>query len=198
MNLFDTLDSKSLYKKEYFTNEIVFKKEDLCSSICLINRGKIALMSNNKIIHIYNSKGIIGLDLIFSHKPFYQFNYLALELTSLTFISKDKLLEEMKKFNTLLVILELYSNKIINLEKHVKLLSYQKDKDKVIHFLLDEYKSKSSTSFVIGLTKVELSNYLNIEKATLSKIISELINDRIIANQNKLYTIIDINYFENY
>lgn len=198
MNIFDSFNQKLIYKKEFLTNEYINKKNDLCSSIYFIKRGKVALLSNGKIISIYNQNSIIGLDIIFSNNPFYKHDYISLELTSTDVISKDGLFEEFKNKESSLKILNYYSNQILELKEHISLLSYKNDKDKVINYLYSEYKNKSSTSFVINMTKAELADYLNIKKNELSNIIKQLINDKIIANQNRLYTIINLNYFLDY
>jgi CRP-like cAMP-binding protein len=196
VEIFDNFDKKSKYKKEFFTNELIFNAHTLCSSICLIKRGKIGLICKNKLIKTYNQYSIIGLDIIFSDNPFYDFDYIALELVSLDFISKDSLFNELKNPIFSLQLLSYYSNKLIECEKYIRLLSYKNEKEKVENYFYNYYKNKSSTSFVIDLTKAELANYLNIEKKVLSKIIKELIDNKIIANQNKLYTIINLDYFE--
>ena len=198
MDIFNIISNEKKYKKEYLTNEIIFTKNDLCSSIFLINSGKIALCKNNKICKIIYKNEIIGLDLIFSNNPFYDYDYKSLELTSLVFISKDVLFNELTNPLFSLSLLNFYSETIKELTYHNSLLSYQNEQERVINFLYLEYKKKNSTSFVIALTKAELSVYLNIDRKNLSKIFSDLINKNIIANQNKLYTLIDLNYFINY
>jgi hypothetical protein len=58
VNIFDSFNQKLIYKKEFLTNEYINKKNDLCSSIYFIKRGKVALLSNGKIISIYNQNSI--------------------------------------------------------------------------------------------------------------------------------------------
>lgn len=191
MNFFAKIPKELIFKKEFLTNEIIFNKNNLCSSICYIKRGKIAKIKGKKIIEVYNQHSIIGIDLIFSSYPFYDENFKALELTSLDLVTKEGLINS----NIILDILEFYSNELLELKEHSFLLSIKSNEDKILYFLLTEYKKKSSTSFVIDMTKSELSNYLNIDKNELSNIICKLINDKIIANKNKLYTLINLEFF---
>lgn len=191
MNFISKIPIKNIYKKEFLNNETIFKSNDLCSSICYIKRGKIAKMNGNTIIEIYNQYNIIGLDIIFSSNPFYEYNYITLELTSVDLILKEHLISS----NVINEILEYNSNQLIQMKEYVKILLCKTNKEKLLFFLYLEYKKRNSTSFIIEMTKAELSNYLNINKNELSKIISELTKSRIIANQNKLYTLIDLNYF---
>ena len=191
MTFIDKIPLNLRFKKEYLTNEIILKKDSLASSICYIKRGKIAKLNENSIIEEYPQYSIIGLDIMFSNIPFYEFDYKALELTSVDLISKDTLLN----LNISLDIFSYLANEIVNLKCHNSLLSYSSNRDKVKNYLYSEYKKRSSTSFVISMTKRELSNFLNIDKEELSNILSYLIKNNIIANQNKLYTLIDLSFF---
>ena len=57
-------------------------------------------------------------------------------------------------------------------------------------------KQLNQTSFLINYTKTELAAFLNVERPSLSYELSRLIKEGIIANQNKLYTIINLNKLE--
>lgn len=192
MNFIDKISRNLICKKEYLNNEIVFKKGDLCSSICYIKRGKIAKTKDKCIIEEYLQYSIIGLDIMFSDYPFYSDNYVALELTSIDLISKELLLDN----NITLDIFKYYSLELLSVKEHNFLLSCKSNKDKVINYLSLEYKKRSSTSFVISMTKAELAYFLNIEKQELSDILSNLIKSNIIANKNRLYTLIDLSFFK--
>ena len=73
---------------------------------------------------------------------------------------------------------------------------YNVSVDYILEIASLEYKKRSSTSFVISMTKAELANFLNIEKQELSDILSNLIKSNIIANKNRLYTLIDLSFFK--
>lgn len=191
MNFIDKIPNDLLIKKEYLNNEIVLKKDNLCSSILYVKRGKIAKMKGNRVIEVYNQYQVVGLDIIFSSNPFYEYNYISLELTSINLISKEILLDP----NLYINILEYFSLQFKNINEHNILLSLKSNKERVINYLYLEYKKRSSSSFVISMTKKELADFLNINSNELTNILSFLIENNIIANKNKLYTLIDLSFF---
>ncbi len=185
-----------LITKEYFRGEKIFLENELCSSIAIIKRGVIKAVQNfedghEKIIRILNPNEIIGLSLIFSSNPFYKASFYCETLSTIQFIDKQDLLYLMEQNNqiksNILSLISDYSNK---LSDHIKLLSYKTIRQKLCAFLYNEYKRTKATSFLILYTKTELASFLNIERPSLSLELSKLIKEGIIANQNKLYTII--------
>lgn len=182
--------------KEYFRGEKIFLENELCSSIAIIKRGVIKAVQNfedghEKIIRILNPNEIIGLSLIFSSNPFYKASFYCETLSTIQFIDKQDLLFLMEQNNqiksNILSLISDYSNK---LSDHIKLLSYKTIRQKLCAFLYNEYKRTKATSFLIQYTKTELASFLNIERPSLSLELSKLVKEGIIANQNKLYTII--------
>ncbi len=198
----ELLKKINIKTKEYLRGEIIYLENDLCDEVAIIKRGNIkASKSYNdgheKIIRLLNQNEIIGLSLIFSSHPYYKATFTSEGLTTVLIINKDDLLYLMD--NSLKIKLNILSNisdQSIRLNDHIKLLSYKTIRQKLCAFLYNEYQTKKATSFLIQYTKTELAAFLNVERPSLSYELSRLINDGIIANQNKLYTIIDINRLE--
>lgn len=211
MNLFNKIDDKTKSEllrlinpitKEYFRGEKIFLEGDLCSSIAIIERGNIIARQSfsdghDKIIKILNNRDCIGLNLIFSSNPYYKATFTAEALSTITLIHKEDLLKLMSLDNQFnLNVLSLISDESIRLNDHIKLLSYKTIREKICYFLYQEYLRLNQTSFLINYTKTELAAFLNVERPSLSYELSRLIKEGIIANQNKLYTIINLNKLE--
>ena len=150
----------------------------------------------NKIYRAINSlinqNEIIGLSLIFSSSPYYKASFYAETLTTITLISKLDLLKMMRENDTIQKnILSLISDYSIEQSNHIRLLSYKTIRQKLCAFLYMQAKEKKATTFLINYTKTELALFLNVERPSLSKELSKLIQEGLIANQNKLYTIIN-------
>lgn len=188
--------------KEYLRGEVIYLENDICNSIAIIKRGNIKATKayndgHEKIIRLLNQNEIIGLSLIFSSHPYYKATFTSEGLTTLLIINKDDLLYLMdNSLNIKLNVLSNISDHSIRLNEHIKLLSYKTIRQKLCAFFYNEYQTKNATSFLIQYTKTELAAFLNVERPSLSYELSKLINENIIANQNKLYTIIDINKLE--
>jgi CRP-like cAMP-binding protein len=201
-------DKKELLKKiniktkEYLRGEAIYLENELCNEIAIIKRGNIKASKayndgHEKIIRLLNQNEIIGLSLLFSSHPYYKATFTSEGLSTLIIINKDDLLYLMdNNLNIKLNVLSYISDHSIRLNEHIKLLSYKTIRQKLCAFLYNEYKTKGATSFLIQYTKTELAAFLNVERPSLSYELSRLINDGIIANQNKLYTIINIEKLE--
>ncbi len=183
--------------KEYFRQELIFEENALCDKIAIIRRGcvkaKIFYQDGHEtVIRILNQNEIIGLSLIFSSSPYYKASFYAETLTTITLISKLDLLKMMKENDTIQKnILSLISDYSIEQSNHIRLLSYKTIRQKLCAFLYMQAKEKKATTFLINYTKTELALFLNVERPSLSKELSKLIQEGLIANQNKLYTIIN-------
>lgn len=175
--------------KEYFRNEVIFKRDSLVSSIAIIKRGAILIKENNKEIKKLEKNAVIGLSLIFSSYPFYDYDYIALSNVSLKIVYKEELLNNNLKDN--LNIMQLLSDYIINVEIHNKMLLTEESK-RLPLFLYLEHQNKNSTSFYIEYSKNDLSKYLGISNQYLTLKLKELKNKNIIKNENKLYQIINL------
>lgn len=208
MNLFyniNDLEKKELLKdinvikKEYFRGECILEEEGLCNSIAIVRRGKINAIKyysdgHGKIIRTLEQNDCIGLNLIFSSNPFYKASFYAESLVTIELITKEDLYKLMLKSKVILSnILEAISNSSIELNDHIKLLAYKTIRERLAYYLYSVYEAKHELTFVIPYTKTELADYINVERPSLSNELSKLINEGIIANKNKLYTILDLN-----
>lgn len=198
--IFNNLDSSTkkqienkITTKEFLRGEILFNINDLITSIAFIKRGSIIVLdSNDKVIASYSQNDIINPSLIFSSNCYYEYKYIIQTISTISFITKTNLISLMKEIPQIsLNILNIISNYNIELQNHLRILSYKTIKEKICAYLLLESKQKKASSFLINYTKTELASYLNVEKHLLSLELQKLIIDGIIANQNKLYTIIN-------
>lgn len=185
--------------KEYLRGEKIFSEHEFCNHISIINRGAVKASQSfqdghDKIIRILNAKEMIGPALIFSSHPVYKASFYAESLTSITLISREDLYILMKESPTVLKnVLALISDYSIQLHEHINLLSYKTIRQRLCAFFYLEGKRKQAATFLISYTKTELAAFLNVERPSLSLELSKLIHEGILANQNKLYTIIDMN-----
>lgn len=171
--------------KEFLRGELIFKKGDLCDFIAIIKRGAIIKKGiiNSEII---NQNEIIGINLLFSSNPFFDSNYYSQALTTIQIITKNEILNNTNTYLNKLA--DSYHKLLI----HNNILLEKNPYLKLCKFLYNEYIKTNSTTFLLKQTKHELANYLAINKNQLTIELQNLIKNNIIANQNKLYTIINI------
>ncbi len=192
------LANKNIITKEYLRGEKIYLEEDLCSSIAIIKRGVVKAIQSfsdghEKIIRILNQNEIIGLSLIFSSLPYYKASFYCETLCTICFIKKEDLIDLMKESEQIQQnVLSYISDFSMKQTNHIRLLSYKTIRQKLCAFFYMEYQSTKAISFVIPYTKTELAAFLNVERPSLSLELSKLIQEGILANQNKLYTILNI------
>ncbi len=185
-------------KQEFLRGECIFEDDSLCSSIALIKRGKINAIKyysdgHGKIIRTLEQNEYIGINLIFSSNPFYKASFYAESLVTIELINKEDLFKLMLRSKIILSnILAAISNYSIVLNDHIKLLAYKTIRERLAYYFYTIYEEKNELTFIIPYTKTELADFLNVERPSLSNELSKLINDGIIANKNKLYTILDL------
>lgn len=176
-----------IIKKEYLRKEQI-NKSNLVSHLIFIKRG--SLIQNN---HIYEAGDIIGLSSLFSSTPFYEGNVYAQTLISIDMITKEDIVFLANSNQTIMLnLLALISDEFRKNQMHLLMLSYLENKKRLCQYFYYEYQINNAKTFLIKYKKKELAQYLLMEPKALSIELNKLINLNIISNQNKLYTILDI------
>jgi CRP-like cAMP-binding protein len=176
-----------IIKKEYLRGDKI-NTSFLVSHLIFIKRGSIR--QNN---HIYSMHNIIGLSSIFSSSPFYEGNIYAETLTSVDLITKEDILFLINSDHKIMLnLLSLISDEFKKNEAHLLMLSHIEYDKRLLHYFYNEYKINNATTFLINYKKKELAQYLLLDAKIFTVELNKLIKSNIISNQNKLYTILDI------
>jgi CRP-like cAMP-binding protein len=65
--------------------------------------------------------------------------------------------------------LELLSNKLLILNKKVKMLSLESIRKKIENFLMEEYKKQGSNIIKVSLSRKEMAEHMGIQRPSLSR-----------------------------
>lgn len=186
MNILDTIKDTSVLKNVNLTkDETLFYEGDKCEYIGVVTKGLLKISSflvNGKEIifnEIYPFQ-IFGNNLIFSTDPYYKGNIIAKEDTALFLIHKEELLTLLKTNDEFLIYyLELQSDFGKDLNGKIKLLSFEKAEDRLMFFLKENGNSYTYSSIS------DLASQLNLQRETLSRLISKLVKNNVIVKENK-------------
>ena len=186
------------FTKRYKKKEIIFSKGDVCEGIAIVLKGEIEAISNAKTIRMLKRNDVIGLSLIFTQSPIYRADFIVESNTAkIQFISKEELRKLMYECPAVSErIVKYISDYSLKQAYHLTILSCKFIRTKICTYLFYEYKKHRTKTFDIRFTKTELASYLNTERPSLSTEISKLCKEGIISNNNKTYSIIDIERFE--
>ena len=182
--IFDLLNEKEKTLTRTFTlqkDEILFHEGDECFSIGIVKKGVISISSYSYqgVEMNYNTileGGIFGNNLLFSSDPFYKGNVISKTLSEVVLIDKVALLNILQN-NPLFLkeYLSIQSNFSKALNNKIKILSFNKARDRFLYYLSshnNDVKYRSITSLAVEL---------NLSREVLSRLISSLKKEGIIS-----------------
>ena len=193
MNIINYLTKAQLNKTKMVQikkGTTLFQEEEKCDSIGIIINGQIEvftyLISGEKVIYnSLNSGEMFGSNLVFSSHPFYRDNVVAMTDCSVCIIDKDTLktlLSQNEEF------LEHYLNSQSDFTKRlnfkIKMLSIPSAKDRLLFAL------ENSKNYTLHFkTVTALAEYLGLARETTSRVITFLLNERLVKYSNKTITL---------
>ena len=193
-NILKTLTLEDLAKIRILSfkkDTILFNEGDECQNISIVKDGKVNIVSytleGKEIIYRQLNEGeMFGNNLIFSSHPHYRGDVVAKSDGILFMIEKDKLLSiMMSNKNFLEAYLSEASNFSIELNKDIKLLTFNNAEDRVLYLLSLsknrlEYNSVTDLAKRLFLTREATSRALH--KLEAEKLIK--IGPKVIVKQN--------------
>ncbi len=177
--------------KSFKKNDVLFRENELCSSIGIVLKGRIDIASysfeGNELIYNSLSAGeIFGNNLIFSTTPKYKGDVIAKEDADIAFINANNLLYLLQSNKSFLKdYLKIQSDFGKKLNYQIKLLSYESAYERF------EYYMFSNEGHIEYKTITALANDLHLKRETLSRLLSDLEKRRLIRRLNKHIYLLD-------
>lgn len=207
MNIFENLSAEEKeivddyitpIEKVYNKGTTIFYEGDGCDYLAIVNEGTVIAKQSfsdghDNIIKVIGKNEYIGINLMYSSFPVYKASFIASTETKITLYSFNDLIHVMKISSIVLKnVLRIISDYAINLNEHIRLLSQKTIKAKICYYLYNEYIKQGRRTFKLNISKTDLAAMLNIERPSLSFEIKKLINEGIIENKNRDYTILSL------
>lgn len=170
-------------------NSILFHENERCEHIGIVLSGSLTISSyslnGREIIYNFIDKDeMFGNNLIFSDKPFFRGNVISNSDSEIFLINKENLLKifaNNKEF--LLKFLSFNAEFTKRLNFQIKLLSLASAEERLTYYL--EENNPLSFKNVSSLAKT-----LHLSRETLSRLLTKLINEKVINRKgNILYLI---------
>lgn len=181
LNKKDLLKTK---KKTYKKDNIIFNENDICSEIGIVVDGEVVIKTytNDGYEIVFNTikkDGMFGNNLIFTKNRRYKGDVIANSDTQILFINKANLLTLLKNNDAFLInYLQKEATTTKDLNNRVKLLSLNSPKSRFLFYL------ESNNGLIKYSSITSLAKELNIQRETLSRLISKLTKDKIITRKN--------------
>lgn len=182
--------------KTYNKGDIVFNENDECKYIGLVINGEItihtsSILYNDFLISKIRDGDLFGVNLLFSDKPFYLGTVEATKATTLKLILKQDYINYVR--DNIESFLSTTSNKYIQLQQRIKILSQKSIREKILFYLVN--RSNLLHSNIIPIPKKEeLAKYLNVERPSLSRELSNLKRDGFIDYDRKTIKLLKGDY----
>ena len=188
MNITDLLsnkEKKTLIIKSLKKDDILFYELDLCECIGIILEGSVNITSyledgKQIIYNIINKDGIFGNNLLFSSNPYFKGDIQANCDTKIALIYKNNLIILLQSNEQFLIeYIKHQSNFAKQLNSRIKLLSIDNAEERFYYYLHENNN-------IINIESVsELSRNLNLQRETVSRLLSKLIKEnKIIKTKN--------------
>ena len=193
-------------ERERFLNEITyktkfFKKEewiaqqgDIVNALYILLKGsvKTEMISNSGTIiniEIINAPNLLAPALLFAASNRFPVDVVALEDCEIILIAKDSIMKLLSRNEAFLqAFMAFNSNRVHFLTERLKLLSTKTIKGKLAQYILIR---TNNMQFTLDRNQSELAEYFGVTRPSLSRSLSEMIDEGVISLKRKTGTILD-------
>lgn len=195
-------DSKYAIKK-YNKEDIIALEGHPCNSIGLVLDGGVDIkrfLPGDKVILMSSfSKGnLFGEVITFSDINLYPATVVSNSKSEIIFIDKYDFIDFCSNHKDVLIsFLNDITNKIVELNKTIKTVSFISIRQKIASFLLDEYELQKNNFIKMPTTKTKIAESLGVPRPSLSREFINMKNDNLIDYTNDYVKLLDIEKLRN-
>jgi CRP-like cAMP-binding protein len=187
--------------KNYRKKEIVFHQGDTCDALYIVMTGSV------KTEMITESGNLMPIETIHAPRPlapafiFSDLNQFPVEVTAITAVEllripKTEVMRLMTlKSDFMQQFMTHNANRTQFLTQRMQLLSIKTIKGKIAHLLLQKHQSDGLT-FTLSKNQTELAEYFGVARPSLSRSLSEMVEEKIISFDKNKYKILNLNYLK--
>lgn len=192
--LFKNMDlkhyQKQLHTTKYPIDSFLFNEGEECNSLGIILNGELTISTFTSLekeytINILGKNDIFGENLLFNKDNYYLGDGIVTKDIEIVFIPKELLLEMLSNKTFLINFLNIITEKNMNVRQRLKLLSQKSIEDKIMFYLMNEYKKTNNKNIKI-ISKEDLANKLNIPRPSLSRELIKL-KEKGLINYDRYY-----------
>ncbi len=184
-------------------NSIVLNENDPCANMGFILEGKVNSIKSdpdgsNTIVRSMTVGDFFGEALVFSSGQSCPSNIMTSGKTTILFISSESLLSLCEIDEIFLKnFLRSLSDKILLLNKKIKILSYASVRQKLSCFFIDLSNIQQTCDIVLDMTREELSQLLGVARPSISRELSKMVSSNLISVKGRNITLLNIEYMAN-
>jgi len=184
--------------KKYSKGNVVVIEGSKCEELGILLEGLLeaqALYPSGKLLTLTQLKPveIFGEAVLFSKMNEFPATIEATKDSKIMFIKKENLINCLTNCHKFMEnLLELLSDKLLILNKKVKMLSLENIRKKIENFLVEEYKKQRSNIIKISLSRKEMAEHMGIQRPSLSRELIKMKKEGLIEFDKKTIIIKDM------
>ena len=159
--------------KKYFKGSLVVQEDSHCKELGILLKGLLEVQSlfpSGKSLTLNRLKPaeIFGETILFSKSSNFPYNIEAIEDSKIMFIKKSDLVNCLSNCHHFMEnFLELLSDRLLMLNKKIKMLTMENIRQKIVDFLREEYKKQKSYTIKVSLSRQEMSEHMGDRKSVV-------------------------------
>ena len=197
-NLYNFLNMSNYTIKKYLKGNVVVIEGSKCEELGILLEGLLevqTLYPSGKLLTLAQLKPgeIFGEAIPFSKVNKFPATIEAIKDSKIMFIKKEDLTNCLINYHKFMEnFLELLSNKLLILNKKIKMLSLENIRQKIGNFLMEEYKEQGSNIIKVSLSRKEMAEHMGIQRPSLSRELIKMRKEGIIEFDKKVIIIKDM------
>ena len=191
------------YKIESYTkNSLIAQEGDFCDSIGVVLSGTVELQSiypSGKVSTLtqLNSGNTFGEAILFASYSEYPQSVSSVTKSEILFIKKTEVVHMLTHHPIVLEnFLTLMSNKLIMLNRKVKILSLDTIRQKICDYLIKEYRVQNNLKIQVGLSRKHMAEHMAVQRPSLSRELIKMEQEGLIKYDKDSITILDLDLLE--
>ncbi len=204
--LFKNLDPSSLplifqhlhaEVRRFPAQALIASEGDPCTGIGIVLGGsidvkKIHLSGKETTITEITPSETFGEVIIFSDHKTYPSALISQQKTTLLFISEEEILR-LCRFNHVFLknLMGLLSNKVLMMSDKVRILSYDRLRQRIASYLIGFYHKTHSSTFTVPHNRQEMADYLSMPRPSLSRELKNMKTEGLISYRRNQFTLIN-------
>jgi CRP-like cAMP-binding protein len=197
-DLSNFLNTSNYTIKKYPKGNVIVIEGSECEELGILLEGLLevqTLYPSGKLLTFAQLKPVetFGEAILFSKMNKFPATIGAIKDSKIMFLKKENLINCLTNCHKFMEnFLELLSNKLLILNKKVKMLSLESIRKKIENFLMEEYKKQGSNIIKVSLSRKEMAEHMGIQRPSLSRELIKMRKEGIIEFDKKVIIIKDI------
>jgi CRP-like cAMP-binding protein len=197
-DLSNFLNMSNYIIKKYPKGNVIVIEGSECEELGILLEGLLevqTLYPSGKLLTFAQLKPVetFGEAILFSKMNKFPATIGAIKDSKIMFLKKENLINCLTNCHKFMEnFLELLSNKLLILNKKVKMLSLESIRKKIENFLMEEYKKQGSNIIKVSLSRKEMAEHMGIQRPSLSRELIKMRKEGIIEFDKKVIIIKDI------